>query len=351
VLFLAGISFQAVILGVTFYFLHEVHQKSELVFEEEEVSLERGINIPFAHYVMGEGKVACSNYVKVTAKREGIMEDLFVEEGDAVRLGDSLFQMDDGVLRFAFREKLAEYESSLAEVKWLEKGASEFDLRVKEKEIEQIQIRLFHEEKERNIFIDLFEKNAISESEKERQETLVQIAFAQKEKVLAEYQKLKAGPSNEEKEVKRAQLREKEVAMRSAEKALSECSVLSPIEGRVLKVKTQPGEYIRLGDEAVVIGSEHPLHLRVLIDEKDIWRISPAKNLRAIAIHRMNPKIYFIPNFIAIKQSSNEGKVEILFAFDKGNAPIYLDQALDVYIEAASIQDTSYLDYQFNQMR
>lgn len=292
-LFLAGVAFQVAILSVTLYFLHEVREKGETSFElgrdeeveESDITLDNGVKLPFAHYVTGIGKVACSNYVKVNTRREGIVDQLFVKEGDVVHAGDALFQVDDGVLRFVFHEKVAEYETALAELKFFEGSVTEPHL---------------------------------------KSDVLKSIA------------------------------KEKEACMRASEKVLFDCKVVAPLEGRVLKVNVNPGEYTRPGEEALVIGSENPLYLHVLIDEKEMWRVSPTKNLRAIALHKTNPNIHFVLNFVSIKPVTepsfkNEGKLEVVFAFDKGKAPIYLDQTLDVYIEAASPQDTSYLDYQFNQ--
>ena len=296
VLVVTGIAFQVVILSVTLFFLHEVNQKGDQVFEEDsdemlgssEVSLEKGLKIPFQYYVTGPGKVACSNYVKVNVKKEGIIEHLLVKEGDFVRIGDPILQVDQGMLAYTFREKIAEYDTALAELRLYENESSEED------------------------------------------------------------------PKEREKDVLKAVIRKKEVGMQAAQKAIADCKVSAPFEGRILKININPGEYIDPSETALIIGSDNPLHLKVLIDEKDMWRISPTKNLKAIALHRTNPSIHFVLDFVTVRPAlgsidTNEGKLEMVFAFDKGKAPLYLDQTLDVYIEAASPQDTSYLDYQFNQ--
>ena len=167
-LFVGGVFFQVAILSMTFYFLHEMRQEPAF---EEEIAAEKGITVPFGHYVLGEGKVLCSKYVKVNARREGIIDDLFVKEGDAIVVGDPLFKVDDGMLRFAFREKLAEYERAVAEMRLFEKGTSEFDLRAKEKEMEQADIRLAREIRE-----------CVNATEREWQEAIVQISAVEKKK-------------------------------------------------------------------------------------------------------------------------------------------------------------------------
>lgn len=279
-LIVGGFVFQAFILSITLYFLHEANQKSEeSVFVDEIVSEpanSSGMKLPFSNYVTGVGKVVCSNYTKINVKREGIVEKLFVKEGDVVAKGATLFQIDQSNLFFTFREKLADYETAVAEIKLYENEES------REKEID----------------------------------------------------------------VLKAVIRKKEIGMQAAEKALVDCKVVAPYEGKVLKININPGEYVTPQEESILIGSDNPLHLKVRIDEKDMWKIAPSKSLRAIALNKANPSIHYILDFLTVRAiDEKEGKLEMLFAFDKGKAPIYLEQTLDVYIEAA---DLSYLDYQFN---
>jgi multidrug efflux pump subunit AcrA (membrane-fusion protein) len=130
VLIISGIAFQAVILSVTLYFLHEVNQKDEMVFEEcsgdmmtqaESVApSEKGSKIPFTHYVTASGKVLCSNYIKVNVKKEGIIQKIFIKEGDLVKVGDPILEIDPEMLNYAFQEKAIDYEVALAELKLCE---------------------------------------------------------------------------------------------------------------------------------------------------------------------------------------------------------------------------------------
>ncbi|MBM3194009.1 MAG: biotin/lipoyl-binding protein [Chlamydiae bacterium] len=284
VLIISGIAFQGVILSVTLYFLHEVNQKEEIVFEEcsgelmsqAEVTqvVEKGSKIPFMHYVTTSGKVLCSNYIKVNPKKEGIVQNIFIKEGDIVKIGDELLQIDPEMLTYTYQEKAIDYEVALAELKLCE-----------------------HE----NEFL-------------------------------------------------KSVIRKKEIVMHAAEKALQDCKITSFAEGRVLKVNVHPGEYISPNEEAILIGVDNPLHLKVLLDENDVWKINPTKNMRALAFHRTNPTIHFVLDFVALNHSIDpSNKLEMIFSFDKGKAPLYLDQTLDVYIESISPQDASYLDYEFKQ--
>ncbi len=291
----AAIGAQGVILTTTLFFLNHTKDISEDLFDDEKeiseeiVSLDSrpSSKVPFQNYITTDGKVFCSNYVKIKAKKEGIVEDLFVKDGDSVTKGDVLLTLEQGMLPFVLKEKIADYETAVAEYKVIECQVEE-NSRV------------------------------------------------------------------EQKDVMKAMIRKREASMETLEKALKDCTVVSPIDGRVLKTVAQTGEFLSVKDEAIIIGVDTPLHLKTLIPEREMWRLNASKNLRAVAYHKTNPHIHFILDFVTVKPNAIEGKdkeslIEVVFSFDKGKAPIYLDQSLDVYIEATNVKDAAYFEYQFNK--
>jgi len=363
-LFGLGVILQVFILGLTLYFFYDINQKRDDFSVEvypnfEEVhSIElpygdtnKGVKIPFKHYVTGNGKIKpSSDYVKINTSLSGIIENVFVQVGQKVTYNDPLFKVDASNLTYELRERQAEYKTALAQYNLLNKGPSLLELKIKEKEIEQIKLKQEQQKEKCQIFESLLMKNAVSATEKEEQDSIYQILTTDMEKVLVEFEQIKEPPSREAIEVGKAQIVEKEIIIQSIEKKLQDCQITSPISGKILSVDIHPGEYVDPSKEAtIIIGSDDPLYLHVLIDDSDAWRVSPNKSLRAIAIHRSNPKIHFILDFVSTKPCLNSNKLELIFSFDKGKAPVYLEQNLDVYIEAAHQGDTSFLDYQFSQ--
>lgn len=358
VLFGMGVVLQGCVLGITMFFFYQVNERNEhsLVEVTEDLpyaELDRGIRLPFKNYVMGVGKVTpSSDYVKVNANLAGIVDEIFVKVGERVEVNAPLFHINDSGIRHELREKIAIYETALAEFNLLKAGPSTMELVAKEKEIEQIKIQHDQQKKECEIFDLLFTKNAVSLSEKEQQGSKCQMIATQMEKVLAEFNQLKEGASLEQKEIGRNMVAQKEAAVRASEKKLKDCQVVSPVAGKILDVSINPGRFVNPSAEGcILIGSDNPLNLHVFIDEQDAWRVSPGKDLRAVAVHRNNPRIHFVLDFVAIKPCLQEGKLELTFSFDRGKAPVYMEQNLDVFIEAAPSDDASYLDYQFSQRR
>ncbi len=364
--FLAGITTQIVVLCISLFFLHSYNQKGGNEFEEELFSqLESDmpensskLRLPFAHFVTGEGRVVpSSGYIEITPGVAGEVTGVAVAPGDYVAEGELLFKLDDTDYKFALREKIAEYDASLAALKHIEEGPSPLTLQAKQKEVEQAKIQVGKSEDQCSIFHSLFEKNAATKNEMEEKKAEHAFLVKNLEKVLVEYAGLNETASPSEVEILKAHVKRDEANVHAVERRYYKCSSLAPIAGRILAVNIHKGERVTEGSRSsVVMGVDSPLHLKVHIDEKEAWRISPTKTLRAIAVHKSNPKLHFILNYVSIAPLMNhvgkkDGKLELTFSFDKGMAPIYLEEKLDVFIESASAADTACLDYQFSQLR
>ncbi len=367
IFFFLGIATQIIVLCTSVFFLHNAHQKGTGELEEEnffsftkeeKTDSETALKFPFAHFVTGNGRVLpSSGYIEITPGVNGEVVDVYVRPGDSVKEGDLLFQIDDSDYKFLLREKIAEYDASVASLKLLQEGPSHSILEAKEKEIDQIKIKVAQSEDHCSIFKTLLEKEAVTTYENNERNIEHAMLVKQLEKTLAEYSGLHEGPSPSELEIRKAHVKREEAQVQAMERRLRKCHATAPIAARVLAVNLHRGEHVSTQDKhSIVLGSDNPLHLKVHIEEKDTWRISPSKTLRAIAVHKSNPKLHFILHYVSFtplldKANDHERKLELTFAFDKGMSPIYLEELLDVYIEAASPTDTACLDYQFSQQR
>lgn len=151
----------------------------------------------------------------------------------------------------------------------------------------------------------------------------------------------------------KALIDEKRANCKTIEKQMKDCDVKSPIDGRILSIDVHPGEYYEpLKGTAIVMGADDPLHLRVFVDQKEAWKVTPSPHMRAVAVHKSNPKIHFILEYVSVNPCFNQEQgLELVFAFDRYKNPVYLDEMLDVYIEASSETDRALMDYQFSQIR
>lgn len=137
-----------------------------------------------------------------------------------------------------------------------------------------------------------------------------------------------------------------------AEIELERTVVRSPINGLVLKVRVQPGEFIsgneREDESPVFIGNNKPLYIRVQIDENDLWRFD--NKMAAHAYIRSNKDINSSLSFVRLEpfagpkdQLRGTGRelidtriVEIIYKIDKDLKDLYIGQQMDVFIESSN---------------
>ncbi len=268
---------------------------------------------PYIHAIAGEGIVeASSRNISIGSPFSEIVTKVFVIEGDFVKAGSPLFQLD---IRF-FE---AQAETAKSQIK-----AALINL-----ENQRIQFAFYEK---------LRDKRAVSQQ-----------AYEQS------YYALKTA----EQQVKIAKNQLMEI-----EANIQRSLIVAPIDGEILQVNIHVGElapntpslssqtilpYASSQFPLILMGNIAPLNLRIDIDEEDAWRFQ--KGSPATAFVRGNSKLYFPLQFIRIEpyivpKASFTGEtteridtrvLQVLYSFEKKETPVYAGQVLDVYIEASLI--------------
>jgi len=120
------------------------------------------------------------------------------------------------------------------------------------------------------------------------------------------------------------------------------------VQFRVLQVSVRPGEYVGTtpGQAIIVLGTVGRLNVRVDVDENDIARFRPG--MKGTASPRGEPSTQFPLSFVRVepyvipKKSLTGGNTErvdtrvlqVIYAIDVPNAPLYVGQQLDVSLDA-----------------
>lgn len=198
------------------------------------------------------------------------------------------------------------------------------------------------------------------------------VVFEDKKEQYSFYQRVKdtRAVSEQQSQQARYAMLEAEENMKVAEANLAviktniERSIIrAPVDGEILQVNIHEGE-IALSNLAflnqsttqsvangslILMGTVDPMQVRINIDEDDSWRYK--KGSRATGFVRGNSRINFPLEFLRIEpyiipKSSFTGQttervdtrvLQVLYNFNKGELPIYAGQVLDIYIEAEPI--------------
>jgi multidrug efflux pump subunit AcrA (membrane-fusion protein) len=145
-----------------------------------------------------------------------------------------------------------------------------------------------------------------------------------------------------------AYVRQGEAGLANTQSTLDRLVVRAPIDGEVLQVNIRPGEFAQAGGlttALLVLGDLEQLHVRVDIDESDVWRFD--KNGKAVAFLRGNRdfkaelKLAYIEPYVVPKKSLTGDSTErvdtrvlqALYSFERQLLPVYVGQQMDVFIE------------------
>ncbi len=265
---------------------------------------------PYVNAIAGEGIVeAASRNISIGSPFSEVVTKVFVVEGDTVKAGDPLFQLDT---------RLFEAQAETAR-----------------SEIRQAIVNLENQRTQFSFYEQLGDKRAVSKQMYE------QTYYAFKE-------------AEEQVKVAQAQLGE-------VQANIERSTITAPIDGEILQVNIHVGEVAPNVQPAsaqmilpygssqfplMLMGNIEPLYLRIDIDEEDSWRYQ--KGAPATAFVRGNTNLNYSLQFFRIepyiipKASFTGDTVEridtrvlqVLYRFERCDLPIYGGQLLDVYIEA-----------------
>jgi multidrug efflux pump subunit AcrA (membrane-fusion protein) len=196
------------------------------------------------------------------------------------------------------------------------------------------------------------QQGVVSQEELLRRTSAVEVAEAKLADAAAELARLNAGAWGPDVEIARAEVAAAEARVAATETELERLTVRAPVAGTVLQVNVRPGEYAPAGipdEPLMLVGDTRTLHVRVDIDENDAWRVRP--DAPAVAFVRGNKdlstplRFVHIEPYVVPKHSLTGASTErvdtrvlqLIYAFDRGQLPIYVGQQMDVSIGARPI--------------
>jgi HlyD family secretion protein len=274
------------------------------------------LNLPpsssYARAISGSGLIESnSRNITVGSTSSGIVRDLLVTEGDTVAAGAPLFRLDN--------------RTALADI-----AVAESQLAAAKAKVQEAESSLADQKDQLQRGENLKAGISISTDRLVRLRYAVRMADAQ----LAN---AKAGVGTAD-----AQLF-------AAKVTLEKLTVTAPIAGKILKVSLRPGQYVDATSSTtapIIMGNDTPLHIRVSLDENDLWRLKP--DAPATGALRSNRDIKFPLEFVRVEpyvipkksltgSTSERVDTRILEVIYKINTdtplPLYIGQQVDVFIE------------------
>lgn len=283
-------------------------------------------NAPFSSYIFGPGIIeASTENIAVGTPVSGIVTAIYVKWGDRVKTGAPLFKVDS-------RDLEAQLLPANAKVKEIEAQLLPANAKV-----EEAQATLAKAENRLKVGEALEPGVSISAEEMSNRRFDVAIYKATLASAQAQFDQVKT------------QIGSAEAQVGQIKAQIEQHTIRAPVSGRILQMKTRPGEYAQTGvltTPLMLVGDDTTLHVRVDIDENDAWKFQPCAP--AVVSLRGNPQLKanlhyvrtdpdVIPKVLLTgdaTQRTDTRVLQLVYSFDPGSLPVYVGQLTDVFIEA-----------------
>ncbi len=228
-------------------------------------------------HVTTNGKVEPFDSFAVHVRAPSLVRRVLVAEGDQVRRGQPLADVDDAQAREALARAEAQLEAARADRGVIERGGTAAELAAVDSAIARARLEQEGARREVAVLERLVERQAAPRAELEQQRQNVRAAEAE----LAALERKRGsllGP--EDRQRLAARIREAEAALAQATTALRQLELRAPADGIVYSLALQPGAFYKGGELVARIGVLGKVRVRVLVDEPDLGRVRAGQPVR-----------------------------------------------------------------------
>jgi HlyD family secretion protein len=270
-------------------------------------TVERG---PIRSLISTNGKVEPIQNFEAHSPVPTTVKRLFVKEGDHVRQGQLLLQLEDADLRSQAARAQAQMKSAQADQSDLDTGGTREELLTLDSQLAKARNARDAAQRNLDALRRLQQQGAASAGEVKQAEDALQ--RAQADASLLE-QKKKDRYSQPEVAKVQAQGAEARAAYDAAEDALRKSSVRAPFDGIVYALPVKQGAYVQTGDLLLQEGVLSHMLVRTFVDEPDIGRLAPGQKIEvtwdALPGRIWNGTVSNVPSTVKLRGARNVGEV------------------------------------------
>ena len=259
--------------------------------------------------VSTNGKVEPIQNFEAHAPAGTTVKKLLAREGDHVKKGQLLVQMDDADARSAAAEASAKIRAAQADLSAVQTGGTQEEVLTLESQLSKA--RTARDTAQRNFAaLQRLEKDgAASAGEVKAAEDQLQRANADysllQQKQKDRYSKFEIAKVEAEKEQAQA-------AYNAAEDALSQLNIRAPFDGVVYSLPVVQGAYVNPGDLILQEADLSKVRVRAFVDEPDIGRLAPGDSIDvtwdALPGRSWHGAVSFLPTVIKRHETRNVGE-------------------------------------------
>ncbi len=240
------------------------------------VRAERAVRETISNTISTNGKIEPLQNFEAHAPVATTVRKLYVHEGDWVKKGQLLLQLEDADIRAQAARAVTQLRSAEADLTAVRTGGTHEEVLTNQAEL--VKARTERDAAQRNFAAmqSLQQRGAASPAEVEEAENRMKRARAQASLV---EQKEKGRYSRPEVSKAQAQAAEGSATYAAAEALLRDANVRAERDGMVYSLPVREGQYVNPGDLLVQVANLATVQLRAFVDEPEIGRLAKGQKV------------------------------------------------------------------------
>src|SRR5579884_1101283 len=224
-----------------------------------------------ASVISTNGKIEPVNSFEAHAPAPATVKKVLVAEGDRVKAGQLLVQLDDAEARSQAARALAQLRSAEASIQAVKSGGTQEEVLTIRADLTKAQAE--RDEAQRNLqaIQKLQQNGAAAPAEVEAAQNRLKKAEADTQLLQSKMNSRFSSPEVVKVEASAAEAR---AAYEAAEDLLKHSNVTAPFSGTVYQVPVRTGAYVNGGELLVQVANLEKVRVRAFVDEPEIGRLS-----------------------------------------------------------------------------
>ncbi|MBK7768398.1 MAG: efflux RND transporter periplasmic adaptor subunit [Sulfuritalea sp.] len=289
------------------------------------VAVETVVRRDFVQSVVASGHVETPHRVDVGAQITGTVVRVPVQEGQSVKLGDLLVELESAELRALQRQS----EVSVVQAQARQRQVREVQAPVAEQALRQAQANLDNAKSTQRRNQDLFQKGFISEAALEQFRNTVDLADAQVRSTQKQLET--ARPAGSDSALAEAAVAEARASTDVARARSRYAAISAPVAGTLIGRNVEVGDVVQPGKVLMTLSPAGRTQLVVAIDEKNLHLL--ALGQKALASADAYPQQRFSAELVYVNPGVNVQTGAVQVKFDVPSAPAGLRQDMTVSVD------------------
>lgn len=279
----------------------------------------------FVQSVVASGHVETPHRVNIGTQVTGTVKRVPVAEGQAVRAGQVLIELENAEWSAA----LAQADAAVLQARARLRQLREVQAPVAAQTVRQAQVSLDNARAQRSRSTSLFQQGFVGQAALDDVRKAVDLAEAQLRAAQSQFDSARAGGSDDA--MAQTALAQAMAGAAVARSRLVYATIAAPVDGTLIDRTVEPGDVVQPGKALLVLSPAGKTQLVVQIDEKNLQLLAPGQKAQASADAypegRLAAELAYINPGVDLQRGSVEVKLDV------PEPPAYLLQDMTVSVD------------------